>query len=66
VPEQGGKVQDQVPAINVKGKYFCPLSLRMQKSIWRHIRLSKGFVNLEELSQVGLKFFHHACGCVLC
>lgn len=48
---QGGSVEDQVPAINVNGKYFCPLSLRMQKSIWRHIRLRKGFVNLERLSQ---------------
>ena len=45
-------MEDQVPAINVNGKYYCPLSLRMQKSIWRHIRLRKGFVNLERLSQV--------------
>lgn len=49
---QDGAVKDQVAAINVHGKYFCPLSLRMQKSIWRHIRLRKGFVNLEQLSQV--------------
>lgn len=45
-------MEDQVAAINVQGKYFCPLSLRMQKSIWRHIRLKKGFINLEQLSQV--------------
>jgi hypothetical protein len=51
-PKKGGEVHDQVPAINVQGKYFCPLSLRMQKSIWRHIRLKKGFINLEKLSQV--------------
>jgi hypothetical protein len=47
-------VEDQVPAINVNGQYRC-LSLRMQKSIWRHIRLRKGFVNLENLSQVRKK-----------
>ena len=49
---RGGSVEDQVPAINVNGQYRG-LSLRMQKSIWRHVRLKKGFVNLESLSQVG-------------
>ena len=48
---RGGAVEDQIPAINVKGQYRA-LSLRMQKSIWRHIRLKKGFVNLEHLSHV--------------
>jgi hypothetical protein len=48
---RGGCVQDQIPVINVNGQYRT-LSLRMQKSIWRHIRLKKGFVNLESLSQV--------------
>ena len=48
---RGGSVTDQIPAINVNGQYRG-LSLRMQKSIWRHIRLRKGFVNLERLSQV--------------
>ncbi len=48
---RGGSVHDQIPAINVNGQYRV-LSLRMQKSIWRHIRLKKGFVNLENLSQV--------------
>lgn len=48
---RGGSVTDQIPAINVNGQYRG-LSLRMQKSIWRHIRLKKGFVNLETLSQV--------------
>jgi hypothetical protein len=48
---RGGSVEDQVPAINVNGQYRG-LSLRMQKSIWRHVRLKKGFVNLESLSQV--------------
>lgn len=49
-----GSVEDQIPVINVKGQYRG-LSLRMQKSIWRHVRLKKGFVNLESLSQV--RFF---------
>ncbi len=48
---RGGSVEDQIPAINVNGQYRG-LSLRMQKSIWRHVRLKKGFVNLENLSQV--------------
>ena len=51
---RGGSVTDQIPAINVNGQYRG-LSLRMQKSIWRHIRLKKGFVNLENLSQVNLE-----------
>lgn len=38
----------------VKGKHCC-LSLRMMKAIWRHIRLKKGFVNIEPLSQGGHK-----------
>ena len=48
---KGGSVEDQIPAINVKGEYKQP-SLRMLKSIFRHVRLRKGFVNLESLSQV--------------
>jgi hypothetical protein len=45
----GGQVEDQIPAIRVKDK-FCALSLRMQKSLFRHVRLRKNFVNLEPLS----------------
>ena len=48
---RGGAVEDQVPAIQVNGVYRG-LSLRMQKCIWKHIRLKRGFVNLENLSQV--------------
>jgi hypothetical protein len=51
---KGGTVEDQIPAINVHGKYRT-LSLRMQKSIWKHVRLRQGFVNLENLSQGGFK-----------
>ena len=41
----GGTVEDQVPAINVNWQYRG-ITLRMQKSIWRHVRLKKGFINL--------------------
>ena len=44
----GGNVQDQIPCILYKGKFFS-LSLRMQKAIYRHIRLKKGFNNLENI-----------------
>jgi hypothetical protein len=44
----GGNVHDQIPCILYKGKYYS-LSLRMQKAIYRHIRLKKGFNNLENI-----------------
>ncbi len=44
--QTGGDVKDQIPCILYKGKYFS-LSLRMQKAIYRHIRLKKGFKNEE-------------------
>ena len=40
------KTEDQIPALRIDGKYYM-LSLRMMKCIWRHVRLHKGFVNLE-------------------
>ncbi len=43
-----GSPQEQIPCINYKGKYYS-LSLRMQKAIYRHIRLKKGFQNLESV-----------------
>ena len=43
---KGGGVSDHIPAILFKGKFFS-LSLRMQKAIYRHIRLKKGFKNEE-------------------
>jgi hypothetical protein len=43
---KGGSVSDHIPAIHYKGKFFS-LSLRMQKAIYRHIRLKKGFKNEE-------------------
>lgn len=32
----GGRVEDQQPAVRFKG-HFYTLSLRMMKSIWRHV-----------------------------
>jgi len=48
VMKRGGDVKDQIPCILYKGKYFS-LSLRMQKAIYRHIRLKKGFKNEENM-----------------
>jgi hypothetical protein len=42
-----GDVDDQFPTIRVRQKY-CKLSLRLQKALFRHIRLGKGFVNREK------------------
>lgn len=49
-----GTVDDQIPAIRVKDK-FCALSLRMQKSLFRHVRLKKDFINRETLSNGSYK-----------
>jgi hypothetical protein len=46
---KGGQAQDQIPCILYKDKYFS-LSLRMQKAIYRHIRLKKGFKNEETVN----------------
>ena len=43
---KGGSVKDQISCIQYKGKYYS-LSLRMQKAIYRHIRLKRGFKNEE-------------------
>ena len=42
----GGKMSEQIPVIRYK-KGFYSLSLRMMKAIYRHVRLYKGFVNVE-------------------
>lgn len=42
----GGTVDDQFPAMRIKSKYYL-LSLRVQKAIFRHVRLRRGFVNRE-------------------
>ena len=50
----GGEVQDQMPAIRVRDSFFT-ISLRMMKAIWRHVRLKKGFENIERAPYGGLK-----------
>jgi hypothetical protein len=49
-----GTVQDQVPAIRVNDEVYT-ISLRMMKAIWRHVRLKKGFENVERAPYGGLK-----------
>ena len=45
-------MQEQFPAIYYNGK-FLSLSMRMMKSVWRHVRLKKGFVNRQTVPEVG-------------
>jgi hypothetical protein len=52
-PVHGG-VEDQFPVLRMKGAFY-KLSLRMMKSIWRHVRLKRGFVNVERAPYGGLK-----------
>jgi len=49
-----GCVEDQIPALRINGEYY-QLSLRMMKSIWRHVRLRKDFVNKESAPYGGVK-----------
>ena len=48
------KTEDQIPALRVRDVYYM-LSLRMMKCIWRHVRLHKGFINLETALYGGKK-----------
>jgi hypothetical protein len=43
----GGGVDDQIPALRVSDKYYT-MPLRIQKSIFRHMRLHSNFVNREQ------------------
>lgn len=43
-----GKVQDQVPAINVNNCFYH-LNLKMEKAAFRNVRLHRNFCNLEML-----------------
>ena len=52
-PLKGG-VHDQIPAIKVGDSYYS-ISLRMMKAIWRHVRLRKGFENVERAPYGGFK-----------
>ena len=49
-----GTVQDQLPAIRVRNEFYT-ISLRMMKAIWRHVRLRKGFDNVERAPYGGVK-----------
>ena len=49
-----GTIEDQIPVVRFHGAYYR-LSLRMMKSVWRHIRLKKGFVNREAAPYGGFK-----------
>lgn len=50
----GGTIEDQFPAMNINGKY-CQPSLRVQKALFRHVRLRKDFVNREVIANGRLK-----------
>lgn len=50
----GGSEIDQVPALKLQDGFYS-LSLRMMKAIWRHVRLKKGFHNLERAHLGGYK-----------
>jgi hypothetical protein len=43
---KGGTVEDQFPALRVQDKFYS-MPLRIQKSIFRHMRLNATFVNRE-------------------
>jgi hypothetical protein len=50
----GCTVENQMPAIRVKDCFYT-ISLRMMKAIWPHVRLKKGFDNLERAPYGGMK-----------
>ena len=51
---RGAGVDLQIPALRLKDGFYT-LSLRMMKAIWRHVRLRKGFCNLERAQLGGFK-----------
>ena len=48
---QGDDPREQVPAIFFKGQFWS-LSLRMSKTIYRHIRLSHNFENIQRINGI--------------
>ena len=50
----GKAEQEQIPALKLPDGFYT-LSLRMMKAIWRHVRLRKGFHNLERAQLGGFK-----------
>ena len=51
---KGRPTQEQIPALKLPDGFYT-LSLRMMKAIWRHVRLRKGFCNLERAQLGGYK-----------
>ena len=51
---RGRPANEQVPALKLADGFYT-LSLRMMKAIWRHVRLRKGFHNLERAQMGGYK-----------
>jgi hypothetical protein len=51
---KNGDVDDQFPTIRV-GQRYCKLSLRLQKALFRHVRLQRDFVNRERTPDGVLK-----------
>lgn len=45
----GGDIDSQFPAIRIDNKYY-QMSLRVQKAVFRHIRLHKNFKNRERVA----------------
>jgi hypothetical protein len=52
-PNAGG-VDDQLPSMQINGRFFA-LSLRLQKVLFRHVRLQHDFVNRERTADGQLK-----------
>jgi hypothetical protein len=46
-----GSIHDQLAVIKYKNSYYS-LSLRMMKAIYRHVRLYKGFKNMENVNGI--------------
>ena len=51
---RGASIDAQIPALRLKDGFYT-LSLRMMKAIWRHVRLRKGFHNVERAQLGGFK-----------
>ena len=51
---KNGDVDDQFPTIRV-GERYCKLSLRLQKALFRHVRLQRDFINRERTPDGVLK-----------
>ena len=49
-----GSVDDQLPSMQINGRFFA-LSLRLQKVLFRHVRLQHDFVNRERTADGKLK-----------